>query len=373
MHYLTLVTVDFPKVECEPEEDKRIFEQIEALKADNTEKHSYLSDFYLQYFNSISNAFGRRVDSEIFMALEPYNEQTEDPDYLEFEDYTEELREEYESGSVDCIKLPESKIVSIDNQRVWNKFIVGDDGKVYQKEFGPLKHPKRSKRAKQMKAIKNYPYCKLYKTFDEFVQRERYYDYNEEYEGYGYTYNPNAFYDWYSIGGRWPFLFLVKDTCEEFSVGERSWCIDEERLAPTGYRWVCAARKRNIQWKVMFKYRKECAVKQFHMLEQAFAEKKLPEEYIGTFTDEGISRFGEMLYIKGETVQQYLVRNRIVKKYKYPIFVYGYLDRSGCYQEKDTVCLMDINKRDRVWRKMLNKFIDSLSDETVLVGVDCHI
>lgn len=372
MHYLTLVTVEIPKIEPEPKTDAIIqgtLKELEGVKNNN----NFMSEFYIKRLTGLSNAFGRRVDSEICSTLEPYGEQTDNPDYLEFEDHTDELRDEYENDFVDCIKLPEGKIVSIENRRVWDKFIIGDDGLVYQKYFGQLKHQKRSKRAKKMTAYKDYPYKKLYKTFDEFAQKERYFDYNEDYGGYGYVYNPNAFYDWYQVGGRWPFVFLVKDSCEEYSVGEQSWGIHDQPPAPEGYRWVCAARKKDIQWKAMFEYEKECAVKRFHAFEKAFSEKKMPEGWFGNFTDNGIAGFCETLYVKGETLQHFLARNRIIRKYKYPAFPHGYLDNDGEYHTEDSVSIKDENKNRRAWHKKVNRFIDSLSDETVLVAVDCHI
>lgn len=372
MHFLTLVTVEIPKTNPEPEIDERIQDEIKSLK-ETKSKSNFMTEIYIEKLNSMSNAFGRCVDSEICSILEPYAEQTDNLDYLEFEDHTDELRDEYENDTVDCIKLPEGKIVSIENRRVWDKFIIGDDGLVYQKYFGPLKHQKRSKRAKKMTAYKDYPYKKLYKTFDEFAQKERYFDYNEDYGGYGYVYNPNAFYDWYQVGGRWPFVFLVKDSCAEYSVGEQSWGIHDQPPAPEGYRWACAARKKDIQWKAMYEFEKENATKRFHILEKAFSEKKLPEGYFGKFTDDGIAGFGDMVYKNGETVQQYLSRHRIIRTYKYPSFAYAYLDNNGEYFDKDYIGLSDSRKRDRVWQRMMNRFIGSLSDDTVLVGVDCHI
>ncbi len=372
MHFLNLITVDIPTITPQPELDAKVQEEIELLKAVKSEKN-FMADYYIEKLNSRSNAFGRRVDTEIDIKLEPYYEQTENPDYLEFDDRTDELREEYETGKTDCIKFPGGRYYSVDHYMVRNKFIIGEDGLVYQKDFGPLHHPKRSKRAKKMTAYKDFPYKKMYKSFDAFAQKERYFDYNEDYKGYGYLCNPNAFYDWYQIGGRWPYVFLVKDNCEEFSIGERSWGIHEKPHAPEGYRWVCAARKKDIQWKVMFEHSKESAIQNFHTLEKSYAECKIPEGWYGKITENGISGFMEMLYIKGETVQQYLARHRIIRKYKYPSFPYGYLDDQGEYHSEDSMPSRDEKKIKRMWHKKVNRFIDSLSDETVLVGVDCHI
>ena len=372
MHYLTLVTVEIPKVEQEPEIDKRIQEELNKLKSGNNNGKNFMTDIYIERLNGLSNAFARCVDSEICSVLEPYAEQTDNPEYLEFEDHTEELRNEYENDCIDCIKLPNGKIVSIENRMVWDKFIIGDDGKVYQKYFGQLKRPKRSKKAKKMKALKNYPYKKLYKNFNAFAENEKYIYYNEYYNGYGYVYNPNAFYDWYSIGGRWPFLFLVKDSCTEYSVGEKSWCSHEEQSAPKGYKWVCKARKKDIEWNVMYRVAKENATKRFKILEKAFLDKKLPEGCYGRITENGITGFWDFQYKKDETLQQFLARNRIIRKYKYPNFACAYLI-DGEYASEDSFNFADKNKRNRAWHKNLNRQIDALNEDTVLVGVDCHI
>lgn len=372
MHFLNLITVTIPKTEPQPELDAKIQETLKELK-ERKKDGDFMTDIFIERLNSHSTAFGRSVDAVISKTLEPYYEQTEDPEYLVFDDHTEELKKEYETGKTDCIKFPSGRYYSVDSYFVNRKFIIGEDGLVYQKEFGQLHHQKRSKYAKRLKAFKDFPYKKMYKTFADFAEKERYFDYNEQYGGYGYVYNPNAFFDWYQIGGRWPFVFLVKDTCEEFSVGEHSWGISETPDAPSGYKWVCAARKKDIQWKVMFEYEKQKHVKNFLALEKGFAEGKIPEGWCGSINENGIAGFGELLYKKGETVQQYLSRHRLVRKYKYLCFPYGYLDKQGEYLSEDSMPSKDRDKAMRMWHKQVNRFIDSLSDDTALVVVDCHI
>lgn len=87
--------------------------------------------------------------------------------------------------------------------------------------------------------MEHVPYDKIYQTFEKFVEKEYGTFYYEEQEAYGYYYNPDAFYDWYSIGGRWPDMFLVKDDCGEYGIADRSWtCADKETKAPDGYHWT---------------------------------------------------------------------------------------------------------------------------------------
>ena len=122
----------------------------------------------------------------------------------------------------------------------------------------------------------------------------------------------------------------------------------------------------------MYRHKKELAVQRFSVLKKAFQEKKLPEEFFGAITDQGIRGFDEMEYIDGETIQQYLARMRVLGSYQYPSLFYGYFDGNE-YVDKAPFYIEDKDKRNRIWHKMLNRFIKSLSDDMVLVGVDCHI
>ena len=68
MHFLNLITVDIPTITPEPEMDARVQEELEKLKAIKTDKN-FFADYYIEKLNSRSNAFGRRVDTEIDIKL----------------------------------------------------------------------------------------------------------------------------------------------------------------------------------------------------------------------------------------------------------------------------------------------------------------
>ena len=84
------------------------------------------------------------------------------------------------------------------------------------------RHEKRTKKAKKMRALMGYPVKKLYPSLKQYAEDYCGYTFDSKNNAYGYYCNPNAFWDWYSIGGRWPFQFLVRDTAERIN-GERSW------------------------------------------------------------------------------------------------------------------------------------------------------
>lgn len=376
MHFRTLVTVNIPEVEPDIKTDQEIQESIKNIEIamERCDKgnigQSVMKKLYLSRYKGISNTFAREVYNAVDELLEPYCESTENPDYLEFEDHTDELKDEYENKSVDCIKLPGGRIVSIHNSIVYGKYTV-HNGMVYQKRFGQLKNEKRSKTAKKMTALTDYPYKKLYKSFKDFAELERYMDYNDEYEGYGYVYNPDAFYDWYCIGGRWPKLFLIKEDCTDFTVGDRDYP-DEYYKAPDGYKWAAAARKKDIQWKEMNRCFFDDAIQKYKRYKEIFETGVIPENEYFQITDNSLKSFGSILYQKGETLSEFLTRIELKEQCKHTFsqYVHAYLQDGiyHCYDE----CQRDGDVNE-MWRTMVDEFYTSLDDDTVLVSVDCHI
>lgn len=187
---------------------------------------------------------------------------------------TEKLHEEYESV-VDCIKLPQGTIVEQYGYPLWGRFIVRD-GKVFQRDAGPLHHEKRTKKAKRMMALSNYPRKKLYKSFEEYAEERCGFSFDEKHQGYGYYYNPNAIWDWYSIG-------------------ETSWCNSGKKAeAPEGYLWVCAARKKDIAWEEMRNWRNQKAKERFYKLERMFLSGKTDSGFDGEIVSDGVMHWGRI-------------------------------------------------------------------------------
>lgn len=310
MHFRTLAAVHSPvAIEEDKAADLEIEAMLEKIKTQkDTAASSVVLDLYAGRLNSLRSSFARAVDHEICEVMDYYSTDPMNPEYLSFEDYTEDLRKEYESKA-DCIRLPQGNIVEANRYPLCGRFVIRD-GKVFQREAGPLKLEKRTKRAKRMKALPEYPRKKLYASFKDYAENERGFSYDAEHGGYGHICNSNAMWDWYQIGGRWPEMFLVKDSCTEYSVGERSWCNkDDESAAPEGYIWVCAAKKKDIEWQVMREWREKKAREHFSVLEKIFATGQYEEGFRGAITPRGVLYYGEMVYFKEESVEDYLKRN----------------------------------------------------------------
>lgn len=365
MHFITLVAVDIGEYPICNQTDIALKERLEALSA--MQKNDLIEKVYLacniSRLRSLTNSFARAVDSAVEYQLEPYCECTENEEYLEFIDETDETMERYDK-CVDCIKFSNGTILPA----YWinDKFCI-KDGLVYQKNSGQLKQDKRTKKAKRMVALPDYPFKKLYKTFEMFADEYLGLNYDEEKKAYGYYCNPNSFWDWYQIGGRWPCYFLVKEDCEEYSPGDY---YDELPKPPEGYKWASAARKKDIQWEALIVYKKKCVEEEYNIHRKAFETKELPQDAkFLILKEDGIYTYGrQAVYLDGETHEENAMRRGYVAHTDYLQMPFYCVDDNGWFSE-DTC--RDGNQ-ECVWLEEVKKFYDNLSDETVLVCVDCH-
>lgn len=95
----------------------------------------------------------------------------------------------------------------------------------------------------------------------------------------------------------------------------------------------------------------------------------------GRITEDGIWIFGELVYYKGETENQYLDGYIKLKRKKYPVNIYAFLEE-GVWTMVERFVPDGENSRfedNEDWEDELEQFIDGLDDETVLVSVDCHM
>lgn len=360
MHFNVLVTFSLPPVEENPIENaKRLQVFVELMKRKFLSPDTIVFDFYVGKLRARLTEFSRTALDAIEEIMEPYAENTDDPELLEFYDLTDELKAEYDR-SVDCLLLPGGKLIEF--YRYSDKYSI-HDGKVYQKKAGPLKQDKRTKKAKKMKVLQDVPRSKIYETFQDYTEDQGY-NFDETHQAYGYYCNPYVMWDWYEIGGRWPRMFLVRKNCKEYSVGEGT-LYDTDLSAPEGYMWAAVARKKDIAWDVMRKWETQQSIHYFYRLEKMFQAGKLEPETFGVLTEDGIVGYKEYLYRKDETLNEFLGRVGIPPEWKYPFTVHDIVDEdnwdaSGDYQSAE-------------WHIRLDQYLDKLDDDTVLAGVDCHI
>lgn len=374
MHFKSLLAFPCPQYEEDLEYNQTMDYVIDKL---NTallyEPKNFMLSFKIEELTSKKTLFANEIRNRVYDIMEKYYIESEDKRYCAFKDCTEEFQEEYE-GVTDCMRLPEGTIVDLDHSSHGMRFKL-IDGKVYERGAGFLKHDKRTKRAKKMKALPNYPLKKVYKTLEDYVINANYGCYNEETNQYGYWHNPNGVYDYFSIGGRWPAVFLVKETCKEYTLGEcNPYKQYEEYKAPEGFKWVCGARKKDIEWDMMHRWNLQEAQERYCKLKRMFTNGKLNEGFYGELVDDGITRFGEYIFKKDESFREYLKRYRIPTHSKYPIRACTLFSEEQAISQDD-FCIVDgeIQPVYKSWIKEVNAFLDGFDDDTMLVGIDYHM
>ena len=373
MHFHSLAVIRIPELQEDSEGNARVAEELDQMEQMEAQgPKNIMRSIMIRELKGQLNTFSREVSHLIDDLMHPYGSESED--CYEFCDQKDDVQSRYENRSCDCVRLPDGRIVSLYHSSVWGKFTIRD-GLVFQTKAGPLKHPIRTHKAKKMTALPNYPFKKLYKTMHEFAIDYCDYEYDESMQGYGYYCNPNAMWDWYQIGGRWPVTFLVKDTCTEYSFGERSWGNDDEDFpCPDGYMWVSAARKKDIEWDAMKKWYLGQAKKRFTALEAMFVTGIIePEQYMQV-KDGCVYSVMDLIYKIGEPEEEYLTRMGVTDKCKYPVSFCDLINEDDWIaQGNDYFSPEHRNEPALTWYDTIQQFIDDLDDEDVLVSIDYHM
>ena len=379
MHFLTLVPVTVPAQEPDPLKDVLVQATLmEPRKKTESDPKDFMAKIFASELTGKVTPFGLAVFDAVYEKMDPYAVETDHPACREFVDCTDEIREEYRTGTIDCVRLADGTVVERFDPRFRNRFSV-KDGRIVQNDFSPLHHKKRSKKAKKMTWLPNYPKKKLYRSERELAETYYGYDYLPEEDAYGYYSNTAAFYDWHAIGGRWPHLFLVPEDCTEYTVGDYEGT-EEETKGPEGYLWVAAARKKDIAWDEMAKLAQQGQTEAYSLLKTAYETRELPEKSFLSFTENGIQGILKTVYLDGESLETFLNRNGCYTDSKYQFTPGGYLAEGG-YEDSGFAfrCPKNVQeaeqeaKSTRAWALELDAFIDALGDDAVLVGVDCHI
>ena len=305
----------------------------------------------------------------------PYDEQTEEAEYREFEDRTDEAKADYETDTMRVIRYPDGTIRSIYDRIFTDKFYIHEDV-IYQ--YGAEKSiadKLQTEESKALELVNDYPVKAWYASFEAYCEEHR--GYIQDSEGlWGYTYNPNAKWDWWQIGGRFSRNFLVKEDLEDCIISyDRS--SGEPDGAPKGYKYVDAARKKDICWDLMKQLTVEEVEKGYQKCVAAFASND-PTGFgpLTKIVEDGIASWGSMIYLKGETLDEFKARKGATDMDQYMISSFAAIDRNGDWLGSGDMGWFGIStndKEERAWNDELQTLMNEAQDDDFLVVVDCHI
>ena len=312
------------------------------------------------------------IDNAAYQLLAAYEECTDNPEFLEFMDESESASTEYLTKKTQVVRSLDGSLIPTYSHLFYDRFVVCDNVILerFSKEDGGDRETKESK---SLTLIPDYPLSSLY-SFEQYC--EEYCGYRQDSEGrWGYYCNPRATWDWYSIGGRFPGELLVReDTKEALRLPKEQ---DKKAEHPDGYRWVNGARMKDIAWEKMHELKDTDTRAAYDRLSEAFRmqdDSKLG--VLAKITDDGIAGWGNMLYIKGESLDEFMARRGATKDDAHPLNVFAFVDSEGEWHASGDMGWFGMasnEKPERLWHDELKALTEAIDPDDFIVIIDCHI
>ena len=307
---------------------------------------------------------GENVEDQLepFWELDLSQKEAEEDPRAVFNDITEEELEKYNTKSVKKVIMPDGRMLF-----PWDDEIKCKDGCIPN-------NPDLEQR--------DVPFNELYKTFEEYMLDFCGKTPNEN-GRFGYYYNPNAKWDWWVVGGRWSGYFKLKEGTEGL-VGDP---VYGDGKAKDGY--VDQSFKKNIDFDGMVedqiiegteKYDK------FHSIVNGREIPKWEKILVDCENDEEKTR---EIYNKDEVIKDLrnagyffnletfcISKEEYLKKVSYDAISTYAVVYNGEWYEKGEMGWWGISSNEKdpdKWNEEFNKLLESVSDDTLLTIVDCHI
>lgn len=373
MHFSVLVPVQVPVI---PDEAIKRAEAansyIAAIQQQQDEQNqqqdaidtkNFLTRYNLQYALAVSTPFSAAVDDAVSEVMAPYSQDASDPRFLEFDDQTEYLMNRFETETLDAISF-NGKLYSLHH---FPNFRRCKDGII--REVTADGQEFLSAKAKQMMVV-TVTAKEFYGTFRKYAKEHS--DYCKEKKAWGSYYNPNCFWDWYSIGGRWNYALLVREDCQETADGiSGAGDTNDAPPAPKGFKWTSAARKKDICIEEMTKISIERTKEQYQKLSDMWSGA-IPLDNHLSIKGDGIYSWGRRVFDPSKSISDVLAEHNYTKETAVTRIFHAYLDtvntkpgdgENGYY---DCDCCDD-------WESQIADFWADLEDNDIIVTVDCHM
>jgi hypothetical protein len=334
------------------------------------------------------------IPNELDRRMAPFMENCcAEPDkmYMKFFDEEDDYKKEYEEEGREMVVMPDGRLLLPWSEEFRPKQKEGEGGITFM--LGqPTPPPELEKRM--------VPFKETYSTFEEFVKewhgrKER----DETYNRYGYWQNPNAKWDWFEIGGRWAGFFKLKPghtggLGKQYNYGS----IKESK------DWADIVFKKGVDFEFMRNEREKSAAERYDLVQEAVKGtpesatwemikadfdldkpgeiEKARERYhaqprVVAFRKFCMSEKGRDLFGFFSEVEEYQIpREQYLANARNHAAVPFAIVKDGKWYEQGNMgwwgCVSN-EKDPETWNAMVNKLMDELSDDTMLIAVDCHI
>lgn len=296
------------------------------------------------------------IGDNIKKQLEPFEEQTDNPKYVEFQDKEDEYNIQYLTEAVERIRLEDGTIVTPCDDRFKNPGSIG---------FGSDTH----KVPEHLELIQ-VPHKDAYSTFEEFMSDYCGYSSRDKKMGrYGSWGNPNAKWDWWTIGGRWAGYFAKQG-------GPHAGYTDQAQKNDIDFGRM---RSEHIREQLKHYHEFHGIVKGRPFLTWPQVREQLGDDARTAYWSQSVIKDLKKFYSFGFSVdfKDFLTDEEsfIETQRLSAISTFAYLHK-GQWAEKGKMGWWSIvtNEQDqRTWDQHFNDMLDTLPDNTLLTIVDCHI
>lgn len=234
--------------------------------------------------------------------------------------------------------------------------------------------------------LRNTPLKDIY-TFEGYLRDWCGYQLDGEYsefeDGRFYRFtNPNAKWDWWTVGGRWSGMFLDKSGNNHDVIQRKDWDIETEALnavrkyAPFFDRFEASSDMFNgvefKSWEEVCEMYTTATGTDYNAARTFYHAQEYKNILKSVFSEEGDSDFDWLLHDPNTFYN--VQREDFIKARIYGnIGTFAVLDDAGWHEKGEMGWWACVSNEKSNWNQIYLDKINSIADNDVLVLVDCHI
>lgn len=209
-------------------------------------------------------------------------------------------------------------------------------------------------------------YKDKYPTFEEFMKDWHGSEVDSKTGKYGYWENPNAKWDWYTIGGRWMGSLLVKDD-EKGDLGSPGTFENKIPNTPNGYKWIDTCRISSIDWNKMEQIQK------YELLKNEVEDGDIWEIFIN---NDHPKRNNYTWYKPEYFIERYKTKKNYIKSV-ISFSTYAVISPDGKWHSSGDMgwwgCSSETHEeKEKFENNFYKNFIEPNQDKIIAI-IDCHI
>lgn len=224
-------------------------------------------------------------------------------------------------------------------------------------------------------------------TFEEYAREDGYLQHPKDSNVWGYWNNPNGYWDWWVVGGRWSGRLINKNIQESTNIDDdRRWDEDVASGRRVNYLRVGDAYLgKNDKWYekalLEWEYNVERVPKEYFEIDEKDIDKlrEVWREYEATIPEDIREKLGFLLYMPSYYTERYNSAEEYANC-RSTFTTHAVITQDGKWHHIGKMGWFGANDEDNgprsevLWAlSYYDRFIKDLEPDTVLTIVDCHV